>query len=85
MGLVVRRPGAASVANANWVTHSFESPPNIMDLDHLTVSGDVWFRGSIELAGTVIIVANHGSRIDIPPGSRLENKIITGNLRILDH
>jgi 1-acyl-sn-glycerol-3-phosphate acyltransferase len=35
--------------------------------------------------GTVIIVANHGSRIDIPAGSILENKVVSGNLRILDH
>ncbi len=35
--------------------------------------------------GTVIIIANHGDRIDIPPGAVLENKIISGNLRILDH
>jgi UDP-N-acetylglucosamine pyrophosphorylase len=35
--------------------------------------------------GTVIIVANHGSRIDIPAGSILENKIINGDLRIMDH
>ena len=35
--------------------------------------------------GTVIIIANHGDRIDIPPGAILENKIVSGNLRILDH
>ncbi len=35
--------------------------------------------------GTVIIIANHGDRIDIPAGSMLENKIVSGNLRILDH
>lgn len=35
--------------------------------------------------GTVIIVANHGQRIDIPSGSILENKVVSGNLRILDH
>lgn len=35
--------------------------------------------------GTVIIIANHGDRIDIPPGAMLENKIVSGNLRILDH
>ena len=33
--------------------------------------------------GTVIIIANHGDRIDIPPGAILENKIVSGNLRIL--
>ena len=35
--------------------------------------------------GTVIIIANHGERIDIPSGAILENKIVSGNLRILDH
>lgn len=35
--------------------------------------------------GTVIIIANHGDRIDIPAGAMLENKIVSGNLRILDH
>ncbi|CAG2171436.1 unnamed protein product [Oppiella nova] len=35
--------------------------------------------------GTVIIIANHGDRIDIPSGAILESKIVSGNLRILDH
>lgn len=35
--------------------------------------------------GTVIIIANHGDRIDIPAGAVLENKIVSGNMRILDH
>jgi len=51
----------------------------------LTVSGDVTFGHNVELRGTVIIVANHGSRIDIPSGSILENKVVSGNLRILEH
>ena len=37
------------------------------------------------MQGTVIIIANHGERIDIPAGALLENKIVSGNLRILDH
>lgn len=59
--------------------------PHILELDHLTVTGDVTFGSKVELRGTVIIVANHGERIDIPSGSILENKVVTGNLRILDH
>ena len=59
--------------------------PNLIDLDHLTVSGDVTFGRNVVLKGTVIIIANHGERIDIPSGSELENKIVSGNLRILDH
>jgi hypothetical protein len=29
----------------------------------------------------VIIVANHGCRIDIPSGAVLEDKVVSGNLR----
>lgn len=58
---------------------------SVQELDHLTVSGDVTFGANVALAGTVIIVANHGSRIDIPDGAILENKVVSGNLRILDH
>ncbi|EFA85941.1 UDP-glucose pyrophosphorylase 2 [Heterostelium album PN500] len=58
--------------------------PDILELDQLTVSGDVTFGPGIVLKGTVIVVANHGSRIDIPEGSEFENKVVSGNLRILD-
>jgi len=63
----------------------FQGSPDILELDHLTVSGDIYFGKKVVLKGTVIIVANHGSRIDIPSGSVLENKVVSGNLRILDH
>ncbi|KAI8810141.1 UTP--glucose-1-phosphate uridylyltransferase family [Cladochytrium replicatum] len=63
----------------------FQSPPHILELDHLTVTGDVTFGSEVVLRGTVIIVANHGSRIDIPSGAILDDKIVSGNLRILDH
>jgi UTP--glucose-1-phosphate uridylyltransferase len=61
------------------------SIPHILDLDHLTVTGDVTFGKHVILRGTVIIVANYGARIDIPSGAILENKVVSGNLRILDH
>uniref|UniRef100_A0A672GSN5 UTP--glucose-1-phosphate uridylyltransferase n=1 Tax=Salarias fasciatus TaxID=181472 RepID=A0A672GSN5_SALFA len=63
----------------------FENIPDMLELDHLTVSGDVTFGKNVSLKGTVIIIANHGDRIDIPAGAVLENKIVSGNLRILDH
>jgi len=63
----------------------FETVPNVLELDHLTVSGNVTFGRNVTLKGTVIIIANEGERIEIPPCSLLENKIVTGNLRILDH
>lgn len=63
----------------------FETVPNILELDHLTVSGDVTFGSKVTLKGTVIIIANQGDHIDIPSGTVLDNKIVSGNLRILDH
>jgi ribosomal protein S27AE len=42
-------------------------------------------RSDLLFQGTVIIIANHGDRIDIPSGAILENKIVSGNMRILDH
>ena len=63
----------------------FGTIPDILELDHLTVSGNVNFGRNITLKGTVIIIANHGDQIDIPDGAVLENKIVSGNLRILDH
>ncbi|XP_032221634.1 UTP--glucose-1-phosphate uridylyltransferase isoform X2 [Nematostella vectensis] len=63
----------------------FETIPDLLELDHLTVSGDVTFGKGVILKGTVIIIANHGDRIDIPAGAILENKIVSGNLRILEH
>ncbi|KAK2550751.1 UTP--glucose-1-phosphate uridylyltransferase [Acropora cervicornis] len=65
--------------------YRFETIPDLLDLDHLTVSGDVTFGKAVSLKGTVIVIANHGERIDIPSGSILENKIVSGNLRILQH
>lgn len=63
----------------------FQTIPHIIGLDHLTVTGDVTFGHDVILSGTVIIVANFGSRIDIPSGSILHDKVVSGNLRILDH
>ncbi|KAG8678220.1 UTP-glucose-1-phosphate uridylyltransferase [Ceratobasidium sp. 395] len=63
----------------------FRTVPNILELDHLTVAGDVWFGRKVTLRGTVIIVANEGNRIDLPDGSILENKLVSGNVSIIDH
>jgi len=63
----------------------FKTVPDILELDQLTISGDVYVGSKVVFKGTVIIVANHGNRIDIPDGAILENKVISGNLRILDH
>ncbi|KAK0504734.1 UTP-glucose-1-phosphate uridylyltransferase [Armillaria luteobubalina] len=51
----------------------FKKIPKIIELDHLTVTGDVYFGRNVTLRGTVIVVANEGQRIDIPDGCILEN------------
>lgn len=59
--------------------------PQILELDHLTVTGSVKFGHGVVLKGTVIVVASDGQQIDIPNGSILENTVVTGSLRLLEH
>lgn len=59
--------------------------PKIVELDHLTITGNVFLGKNVTLKGTVIIVCEEGKRIDIPNGSVLENVVITGSLSILEH
>jgi UTP--glucose-1-phosphate uridylyltransferase len=61
------------------------SIPRILELDHLTISGKVNLGRGVTLKGTVIVVATEGSTIDIPPGSILENVVVQGSLRLLEH
>ncbi|KAF2197839.1 UDP-glucose pyrophosphorylase [Delitschia confertaspora ATCC 74209] len=61
------------------------SIPKIVELDHLTITGAVNLGRGVTLKGTVIIVATEGSTIDIPPGSVLENVVVQGSLRLLEH
>lgn len=62
----------------------FKKIPTVIDLDHLTVTGDVYFGRDVTLRGTVIVVANEGQRIDIPDGCVLENRLISGNLNMTE-
>ncbi|KAI0051814.1 UTP-glucose-1-phosphate uridylyltransferase [Auriscalpium vulgare] len=62
----------------------FKKIPHVIELDHLTVTGDVYFGRNVTLRGTVIIVANEGQRIDIPDGCILENRLLSGNLTMTD-
>jgi UTP--glucose-1-phosphate uridylyltransferase len=59
--------------------------PNLLELDQLTISGDVTLGRGVVLKGTVIIVATEGNRIDIPDGSILEDQVVTGSLRLTAH
>ncbi|KAJ8488613.1 hypothetical protein ONZ51_g3418 [Trametes cubensis] len=62
----------------------FKKIPKIIELDHLTVTGDVYFGRNVTLRGTVIVVANEGQRIDIPDGCVLENRLLSGNLTMTE-
>jgi UTP--glucose-1-phosphate uridylyltransferase len=59
--------------------------PNILELEHLTISGNVYIGSKTILQGTVIIIAADGDIIMIPDSTCLKDKVVTGNLRILDH
>ena len=52
------------------------SLPSVLQLDHLTVSGDVTFGSNITLKGHVIIVASDGAKVVIPDDSVLENVVV---------
>jgi len=58
--------------------------PNIVGLEDLVVSGDVTFGKGVVLRGHVVIVAPPGSKIQIPPGTILENKLVQGSLLLSD-
>ncbi|KAH9830816.1 UTP-glucose-1-phosphate uridylyltransferase [Rhodofomes roseus] len=62
----------------------FKKIPKIIELDHLTVTGDVYFGRNVTLRGTVIIVANEGQSIHIPDGCVLENRLLSGNLNMIE-
>lgn len=69
----------------NQFIERFGSIPDVLELDHLTVSGDVSFGANCVLKGTVIVVANPGNVIMIPAGSVLENKVVVGSLHVIPH
>jgi len=62
----------------------FRQIPNILELDHLTVSGDVYFGRNVILRGTVIIIAEEGQHINIPDGCLIEDRVIYGNLNVIE-
>lgn len=63
----------------------FKTIPDILELDHLTVSGNIKFGRNITLKGTVIIIADDESVINIPDGAILDDNILYGNLPIIEH
>jgi len=63
----------------------FPTLPNVLELEHLNVAGDVTFGYGVKLLGSVIIVAEDGKTIRIPDHAVLENCVISGELTIVDH
>jgi len=58
-----------------------EEIPDLLDLDLLTVVGDIWFGRDIQLKGNVILVCDQG-RLHLPRGTCLENQVLTGNIEL---
>lgn len=88
-------------ATGREVGYTLDRSPACQGYSTIFFNNNLWFRTEVARIrdisvsfslvnhfihqGTVIIIANHGDRIDIPAGAMLENKIVSGNLRILDH
>lgn len=76
---------SAEFNKVNDYLSRFETIPNLLELESLTVAGDVKFGAHVTLRGNVIVMAQPlNARLDIPSGAVLENKIVNGGVRILD-
>lgn len=60
-------------------------PPDLTELLHLSVEGDVRFGKNVKLAGTVILIASGGNRLVIPDNATLRDNIVIGELTITPH
>lgn len=74
-----------SYKDVNSFNKMFKSIPDILELDHLTVSGNIKFGRNVTLKGTVIVIADDESVINIPDGAILDDNILFGNLPIIEH
>ncbi|KAK7053418.1 UTP-glucose-1-phosphate uridylyltransferase [Paramarasmius palmivorus] len=68
--------------NIDSFQRRFKTVPSLVDLDHLTVAGDVSFGRSVTLRGTVVVTASEGQTIEVPDGCLLENKLLAGALNM---
>ncbi|KAF8210414.1 UTP-glucose-1-phosphate uridylyltransferase [Mycena galopus ATCC 62051] len=62
----------------------FKNIPRIIDLDHLTVTGDVYFGRDVTLRGTVVVIANESQTMNLPDGCIIENRLLLGNLNMIE-
>jgi len=61
----------------------FQTIPDILELDLLTIVGDVYFGTRNILRGNVIVVCEQGE-LHLPDCSVLENKVLTGSIKMGD-
>jgi UTP--glucose-1-phosphate uridylyltransferase len=86
-----RIPGLPSIKwgshfrNVKDMEQRIPSPPDIVELVHLSVEGDVRFGKGIKLAGTVILIAAEGQQLFIPDGAILRDNIVIGSLTMTPH
>jgi UTP--glucose-1-phosphate uridylyltransferase len=59
----------------------FETIPDILELDLLTIVGNVYFGKNITLRGNVILVCEQGE-LHLPDNSLIENKVLTGSIQV---
>ncbi|VDN99622.1 unnamed protein product [Rodentolepis nana] len=57
------------------------STPSMVNLSHLTLSGDIYFERNVILKGSVKILAKNNETIVIPEGTVLENQVVIGNFQ----
>ncbi|MGK0288705.1 MAG: UTP--glucose-1-phosphate uridylyltransferase [bacterium] len=55
--------------------------PDILELDLLTIVGDVHFGRNVTLRGNVIVVCEQ-EELHLPDHSLLENKVLTGSIKV---
>jgi len=58
-----------------------QSIPDILELDLLTVVGNVYFGDNMTLRGNVILVCENGE-LHLPDQSLIENKVMTGQIKM---
>lgn len=61
----------------------FENIPDILELDLLTIVGDVYFNRDITLRGHVILMCEQGE-LNLPEQSVIENKVLTGSIKMAE-
>ncbi|VDL16150.1 unnamed protein product [Hymenolepis diminuta] len=57
------------------------STPSLLNLRHLTLSGDIYFGSNVVLKGSVKILAKNNEQIMIPDGTVLEDQVVIGNFQ----